>query len=187
MVEMSNEIPPKKLRNASSNIESPGHWRPAVFKDSFEKIHLGAAECKEAIKAATYLKWLFNIKPDLVIQISEKKAICIECKYESRESIYGDKKGVHIHQTELQEILMTKILGFECYCMTITKAGKGGTLSWSNIVELYRNEKQIPDAMLEALQQTVAVKPNGENDCSPQRSNRKKKRKTRRPDQILAR
>jgi hypothetical protein len=146
----------KKSRSISLNIESPGHWRPEAFKVSIEK-HLGVAECKEGIKAATYLKWLFNIKPDLVIQISEKRAICIECKYESRESIYGDKKGEHIHQTKLQQILMTKILGLECYCMTITRTGKGGTLCWSKIAELYRGEKQISEAMLEALQQTVGV------------------------------
>lgn len=72
-------------------------------------------------------KWAFNIKPDIVIHIDTQTAVCVEAKFESKESKYPTSKSdkeefkkrlgsveyYRYRQTEIQKYMFEKVLGME--------------------------------------------------------------------------
>jgi hypothetical protein len=99
----------KKSKRSKPDIETPAHWdinKINKIKDFFPDEDSRETACK--------LKWGFNIKPDMVIELGKNRAVCIEAKVLSKEAQYGSKASeIQISQTELQKFLMGKILGFE--------------------------------------------------------------------------
>lgn len=87
---------------------SPGHIQsPARWKlDKVEGIS----------KEARMLKWAFNVKPDIVIELDKNEAICIEAKVESSEAVYAGK----VPQTCVQHFLMKEVLGYETHMVFLS-------------------------------------------------------------------
>ena len=94
-------------------IQSPGSWSMVKYNNSIRD--------NTDFFNATKFKWSFNIKPDLVIHLSNVKAICIEAKFESSEGMYPSNhmeknifktRGLpYVKQTSLQQYMMEKLLG----------------------------------------------------------------------------
>ncbi len=109
-------------KSSITDIQSPARWGiTTIFKNTL------SVEIK---KKACELKWAFNIKPDIVIELNNDGVICIEAKVESGEGRYAstqDEKKIikeHIKEKEadefkntskqcaVQNFLMTKVLGY---------------------------------------------------------------------------
>ena len=86
-------------------IQSPGRWNKKTIYKTFNND-------TNAIKTAYLLRWAFNIKPDIVIEIGDVTAICIEAKMESGLSKYTSPAGTCC-QLCVQDFLMKKVLGFQ--------------------------------------------------------------------------
>lgn len=128
---------------SSKTIQSPGRWSIAKLNSIYtDRSH----EFEECCK----FKWSFNIKPDMVIQLSNGKAICIETKFESGEStypldkaekkIFKDRKIQPVKQLEMQMHMMTELLGFDTTFILITdrniESNSHTKYSWHQIFEL---------------------------------------------------
>ena len=61
-------------------IQSPSTWSMERYSKQ--------AHTNERFKKISYLKWAFNAKPDIVVTLPGKGTLCIEAKFESRESKY---------------------------------------------------------------------------------------------------
>lgn len=95
-------------------IQSPGNWSMDKFKSSIFDNDDFVEVCK--------FKWCFNAKPDIVINLSDNRAICIEAKIECNEGVYPGKESEKVEflrrglrvvkQTEIQTKIM-KLLGIE--------------------------------------------------------------------------
>jgi hypothetical protein len=95
-------------------IQSPGRWSVTKIDQFFKNNNVDfLTACK--------FKWAFNIKPDIVFEIGQDRAICIEIKYESGEGQYPTnpeekeifrRRGIpYVDQTNLQEYMMNELLG----------------------------------------------------------------------------
>jgi hypothetical protein len=104
-------------RASKSHIQMPGRWSDSNF-DDWSKWG-GREFAEEACK----LKWAFNAKPDLVIQISPTDVICIEAKVESPEGVYQVKSAdpFKMTQTEIQKFILEGLLGFKTKFVYLTK------------------------------------------------------------------
>lgn len=96
-------------------IQSPGRWGIGRI--------CGSLENPEVVRKACKLKWAFNIKPDIVIELNTDTVVCVEAKMESGEGQYPSSAERKIlkernltdvcrTQREIQAFLMTDILGF---------------------------------------------------------------------------
>mgnify|MGYP000914583009 CR=1 FL=1 len=120
-------------------IQFPGRWTVTGFDKMIRDDEEFLRTCK--------FKWAFNIKPDLVIQMTPDQAIVIEAKYESGESAYPSsgparalvekRAGRLVGQTELQEFLFEDLLGIEAVHLHISRnkdismsGQKGHALTW---------------------------------------------------------
>jgi hypothetical protein len=107
-------------------IESPSNWSIPKFSEELKNRE------KEYFLKVCKLKWSFNAKPDLVIHIDQKTAICIEAKLESGEGHYpSSKKDIevfekrikvfnfkerneeYVYQLDIQKYIMENLLGFK--------------------------------------------------------------------------
>lgn len=112
-----------KRAPSSDFIVSPANWSITSFDNTIKD--------NMDFEKACIFKWCFNAKPDIVIQTSSTKAICIEAKLESgigsyptsasEKKIFRDRGCRYMNQLELQRILMEEILGFETKYVTIVK------------------------------------------------------------------
>lgn len=103
-------------------IQSPGNW-------SIDKYKLNIHDNREFLEVCKF-KWCFNAKPDIVIHVSNKRAICIEGKFESMEGEYPSKESEKrefrnrglsfVKQTEIQEKIM-QLLGIEATFVFLVK------------------------------------------------------------------
>lgn len=118
-------------------IQSPSRWGIRAICNSHGK--LGT----EILKRALILKWAFNVKPDIVVELGNDAILCIEAKVESKEGVYAnskadrdaldkalrevEKKGYDLQllkkwieenasQTIVQQYVMTEILGYTTPC-----------------------------------------------------------------------
>lgn len=108
---------------SSALIQSPSQWSLKQFAPNISSDKDFLATCK--------FKWSFNIKPDLVIHMSNDHAVGIEAKYASREGSYpakGDEKAIfaarglhHVGQTELQEYMFRHLLGVEAIYLYVVQ------------------------------------------------------------------
>lgn len=105
-------------RASADYIQSPARWNITKICKLFE------GDCK-SIKAACKLKWAFNVKPDIVIELGNESVVCVEAKVESGEGKYPTgsedikalesvfEKGKRWNQTTIQQFLMEEVLGFK--------------------------------------------------------------------------
>lgn len=124
---------------SKETIQFPGRWTVQGFDKTVRDDEEFLRTCK--------FKWAFNIKPDLVIQMTPERAIVVEAKYDSGESAYpssgpvrklvGERVGRLVRQTELQEFLFEELLGIEAVHLHISRIGgtqmsgqKGHALTW---------------------------------------------------------
>lgn len=124
---------------SADHIQMPGRWSATQFDAWVANGERAFAE------RACMLKWAFNAKPDLVLDLGEGKAICIETKLECGESTYSVKSASNsvlfsMRQTELQVFIMEDLLGYETDFVMIDKQGarkdpKPGwkALSWHEV------------------------------------------------------
>jgi hypothetical protein len=98
------------------HIQNPGIWSISMYANYFP----GTDEGNSDFLKISMFKWCFNIKPDIVIQITPNKAISIEAKLESREGYYPSsdehikefrKRNKNlIKQIDLQIFMFEKLL-----------------------------------------------------------------------------
>lgn len=143
------------------HIQSPGRWDLKEIYKLLKSVEPNNI-CDEEFRMACRLKWAFNVKPDMVIEVDENRVVCIEAKMESGEANYSidalpdDAKGKFTaNQTEIQKFLMTDILGFEkdkFHQVFLSKSNKGKQgepvfLTWAEVF----------DKVLEAIPGDTAI------------------------------
>ncbi|HRZ83446.1 MAG TPA: hypothetical protein P5069_13395 [Candidatus Hydrogenedentes bacterium] len=131
-------------------IQSPARWSESSLAIIF-------AEDRTSFQKALMLKWAFNIKPDLVIELDNDEVVCIEAKVESSEDSYG-KDGSRKSQQDVQEHLMEELLGYrkvymKYLCRKKTKM-KPDALTWSEAINAFQGEASAPVALKEFLGKT---------------------------------
>ena len=133
---------------SSRELQMPGRWgvtkiisnNPGMAKDDLQRL------CK--------LKWSFNIKPDILIELPANQIICIEAKVCSRQSSYpisAQEKNAFraaglepAGQIEMQEYLLAQLLRRSVTMVSLTRepgaartqSGKSATyetLTWSEV------------------------------------------------------
>ena len=128
--------------NPSENtIQSPSGWSIRCMDENINGDFFLDA-CK--------FKWAFNIKPDIVIHTGKTTAVCVEAKFESRESNYPSngkdketfqerqQKRGSVKQTEVQEYMFKELLGMKTDFVLLAKT-KGSqskthrTLTWCEV------------------------------------------------------
>jgi hypothetical protein len=107
-------------------IQSPARWG---IRNICTRFH----ENRMMLEKACMLKWAFNVKPDIVIELNDDAVVCIEAKVESGEGKYPssaedvrvlrdaldqptDARGqprVPYGQCEIQGFLLKEVLGFK--------------------------------------------------------------------------
>lgn len=117
-----------------THVQMPSRWNDALF-DAWDA---AAHEGREFAKRACTLKWAFNAKPDLVLDLGNDRIVCIEAKLESRESRYKTGK-FSMSQTQLQEYLFRNLLGYQNPSFVMISKGAGDAsndwrqLTWSSV------------------------------------------------------
>ena len=119
-------------RVSQKKVHSPARWGiNSIFpnKDAFPHRRVPMMDVR---KNACRLKWAFNVKPDIVIELKGKGIVCIEAKVESPEGRYAssraDKQALYGafgtneeadafqkeegRQCNVQRVLMQDILGY---------------------------------------------------------------------------
>ena len=108
-------------RVSSKEIQSPARW-------SMKKLDKKLSKKRDELQTACKLKFAFNIKPDIVIEMGCDSVVCIEAKVESAEANY-DVRSLKIEdfkcrQTDVQRFLMSDLLGFKTvYQVFLSKQG----------------------------------------------------------------
>lgn len=107
-------------------IQMPAKWSLTASQISRDD--------QELFRQACLFKWSFNAKPDLVICTSDRRALCLELKLESKEGIYPispeDKRiftqrGLSaVKQTEVQRYMLETLLGYETTFAFISVSGE---------------------------------------------------------------
>ncbi len=137
-----------------TDIQSPARWG---IKTIFNKEnHLK----KETQKAACQLKWAFNVKPDIVIELDNNGVICIEAKVESPEGNYAnaseEKNAItkclgadwlkeNSKQCAVQRFLMEDVLGYDpVYDVFLSLKGKDkkgpANISWKEAFDCFSKD-----------------------------------------------
>jgi len=139
-------------------IQYPGSWRVLELCDKVKEVNISEGEIsKESLLEIAKFKWSFNIKPDLVIILDQKKVLCFEAKFKSGYSSYPHNpkekkkwdeffgiKNQRVSQLELQEFLFKKILNYqEFYPFSILneETGNSNDLLWKDVF----NDMEIDD------------------------------------------
>ncbi len=142
-------------------IQSPGRWGIKNLCDKKSPF----SESPELLLAACKLKWAFNIKPDIVLEIGSNTVVCIEAKVESPLDTYPsssddrkllDKKlyseDAVFKQTEIQKALMEDVLGFEkVYPVLLanetsrssSEEGEPQGLAWENALSFFKESGPV--------------------------------------------
>jgi hypothetical protein len=123
------------------------------------------------LATACRLKWAFRAKPDVVINVDNQHALCLELKLDSIEGTYpasgaerkllsdrnmygpGGTFTFPMHQTKLQRFLMTDLLGLECLFRFVTRSGavKPECIPWSELLDALKPLPNLPVYMQAAL------------------------------------
>jgi len=128
------------VRNPSkTDVQSPATWQLGTFGAD------GSGFAPEDLLALCKLKWAFRVKPDVVVQPSLGRAICLELKLESGEATYPSagaeirllrERGLYdkrlagtrlpMRQTTLQRLAMEHLFGTGNVEMVyVTRRGQG--------------------------------------------------------------
>jgi hypothetical protein len=156
-------------RPSISHIQSPANWQLARLASS--EIGLG----RDDVLATCRLKWAFKSKPDLVVQPSANRALCIELKLESVEGTYpsdGAEKAIlkelglygpdgafalPMRQTDLQRLMMHDIFGSDHVAMLFVTRREsqsnapGPAISWSHLLQCLEIPTTTPRFVREAF------------------------------------
>ena len=143
-----NEFFVARKSPSSKVIESPSNWSIKQLHESFPDDSGGS---KELHRAACF-KWCFNVKPDIVIFLSQDEAVSIEAKLESSESKYpsgGDEWTIFeergltkVPQTVIQKQVF-KLLGIDATHVLLAKNGGGdGQFSWAEVLRALNLDKE---------------------------------------------
>lgn len=131
-VHMFNQLFIGKKRAASEQfIQMPRCWDDGRFLEwkshaERESHDDGTAFARRACR----LKWAFNAKPDLVLNLGDNKALCIEAKLDSGTSVYHVKgrppeaRTCRTGQLELQEFIMEDLLGYQTTFAVISRRSR---------------------------------------------------------------
>jgi hypothetical protein len=115
---------------SKTHVQMPSRWNDDLF-EAWE-----SERDRNFAKRACTLKWAFNAKPDLVLDLGNDRIICIEAKLESRESRYkaGETTMFGMSQTRLQEYIFRNLLGYQdpTFIM-ISKGSDGAPEGWRNL------------------------------------------------------
>ena len=151
------------------HVQSPANWQLARF---------GPCEAgleRENVLAACKLKWAFKAKPDIVVQPSLQRALCLELKLESGEGSYptdgteklilkkrglyepGKEKLPPIRQTALQRLMMEDLFGPDrVSVLLVTRNGPEdndaeAAVSWAQLLAKLEIPATIPRFVQKAL------------------------------------
>lgn len=128
-------------------IQSPSNWSLTRFND--------AITGNDEFRRTCRFKWAFNIKPDLVIQTPSGHVLCVEAKWDSAEGSYPAtevekaifrRRGLgYLSQTEVQQYLVTDVLGFTgtyaYLARTHITTNAGTSITWAQLLtELDRSD-----------------------------------------------
>lgn len=102
-------------------IQMPSRWSDSQFRK-----WSGFDDDRAFAEKACKLKWAFNAKPDLVIDLGGDSVICIEAKLESGIGGYLAKGSTEdgcfrMSQTKLQEFILQDLLGYKTDFVIISK------------------------------------------------------------------
>lgn len=75
--------------------QSPARWSPATMAHAMDKLTYGHI-CR--------IKWCFNIRPDLVLITGERRAICIETKFDSLQTSYQETNPAYPELEPITEL-----------------------------------------------------------------------------------
>lgn len=140
---------------SDKHIQQPGRWQMKKMVGSLKEIDL-----VRAIK----LKWSFNVKPDIVLQLNKEKFICIELKYKSPEGSYSfEYAGIDeadtknsFSQREIQKFMFKDVLKFDTEFLYVTEKDEssslkfGKNITWKDLFCRLTNPK--PKHMLKAIE-----------------------------------
>ena len=114
---------------SKEQVQSPANWQVARFAAA------GSGLESRDIAAAARVKWAFRIKPDLVVQPCNGRALCLELKFESGEASYPSKGAERlllkphmglVRQSDLQRDMLQLVFGAaNTRCGFITQGGGG--------------------------------------------------------------
>lgn len=139
-------------RRSGAHIVSPGNWGISAFS--------GRIRSDKDFKNACYTKWVFKIKPDIVIVLGSGRAVCVEAKWESGEGqypslredkeIYRARCGGYARQLDIQKYLMETVLGFNTSYLFIDMKGSAtegsAHMSWNGLFRSLRLDRSLPFA-----------------------------------------
>jgi hypothetical protein len=143
-------------RPSKDHIQYPGKWSAANLATKFTNPEDFLTICK--------YKWEFNIKPDIVIHVDKRTAICIETKYESGESqypasrpekkVFNDKKLQPIGQMDLQKYMMEKLLGLDAKFILVGSKNSPGEakhkfISWKTAFSKMKNMSDMHHSVVQ--------------------------------------
>ena len=138
-VQEFNKVFVARTSPSSQVIESPSNWSIKQLDKSFPDDSGGS---KGFLQAARF-KWCFNVKPDIVIFLSDDEAVSIEAKFESSEGKYPSggeewkifqRRGLQkVPQTEIQKQVF-RLLGIDATHVLLAKKGGGdGHFTWTEV------------------------------------------------------
>ena len=121
-------IGPGSRAASASFIQMPARWNDAQYP-------AWCALGGEAFaQRACILKWAFNAKPDLVVQLGDGQFICIEAKLESGIGAYRARTGLSaaffgMTQTRLQEFIFNELLRVPTEFVIVSKDDRRETVA----------------------------------------------------------
>ena len=108
---------------SATTVQSPCNWSMARYDSTI-------ADNDDFLDVCRF-KWAFNAKPDIVIQLSDSRCVCIEAKLGSGEGSYpqiASEKAVFVRrgikpvsQTEVQKYVMSQLLGYDTTYVFLAK------------------------------------------------------------------
>lgn len=143
-------------RHSDYALMSPARWQ-------VKKIRERSDIDEVTQKAAITIAWMFRIKPDLVIQPSPSKALCLELKIESRLANYSsapsDKStAVESGQMALQRTMMRKLFGNQNVSFglitsdpSLSLDGEYATRTWAQIFSALGPQQNQPGFVMAAI------------------------------------
>jgi hypothetical protein len=132
-IDASDDASRSRLRVSADEIQMPSRWNDRCvnkwqqsYRDYCAKGPSTECGDPEVLAEAfanriVRLKWAFNAKPDLVIQLSPRRAVCVEIKVASKEANYAVKTGgksFTMKQTDVQREVLA-LAGFDDIQMVI--------------------------------------------------------------------
>lgn len=132
-MDASDDANRRRSRVSADKIQMPSRWNDRCVNkwQQFYRDYCAkepSTECGDPEKCAeafanriVCLKRAFNAKPDLVIQLSPRRAVCVEIKVESEEANYSAKTGGEpftVKQTALQRTILA-LAGYDDVQMVI--------------------------------------------------------------------